>query len=95
MGQAIEKLHDLFCKPVFDTLEHQRIERNHQHLINVLNKKQRRKVLRIINDMDWLRYQSSLSSFTAGLQLGMALARELQKENGHLFGEFAEEDGRF
>ncbi len=77
MSQAIETLHSLFCKPAYDTPEHRRIEQNHRSLIKALTKKQRKKMLRIIDDMDWLRYCASLSSFTTGLQLGMSLAREI------------------
>lgn len=95
MSQAVETLHSLFCKPTYDTPEHQRIEHNHLSLIKALSKKQRRRVIRIIDDMDWLRYQASLTSFTTGLQLGLSLAQELQKESGHLFGDFADEDGHF
>lgn len=95
MATTIETLHDLLCPFLPDAPQQLRMEENHQHLIKKLDKKCRRRVLRIIDDLEMLRLDSSYDSFAVGLKLGMTLAEELHKVSGHPVGAHAGLDDRF
>lgn len=83
MATTIETLHDLLCPFLPDAPQQLRMEENHQYLIKKLNRKCRRRVLRIIDDLETLRLESSYDSFAVGLKLGMTLVEELHKVSGH------------
>ena len=67
----------------------------HQQLIEVLDKPERKLVLRIIDGKDRLADEIGLDSFIFGFKLATQLAHELKKYNGHLHGgQTADEDVR-
>ncbi|MBP1581191.1 MAG: hypothetical protein J6A26_02175, partial [Oscillospiraceae bacterium] len=59
----------------------------HQQLIEVLDKPERKLVLRIIDGKDRLADEIGLDSFIFGFKLATQLAHELKKYDGHLRSE--------
>ena len=67
----------------------------HHKLIDVLDKPERKLVLRIIDGKDRLADEIGLDSFIFGFKLATQLAHELKKYDGHLRSEqTADEDVR-
>ena len=67
----------------------------HQQLIEVLDKPERKLVLRIIDGKDRLADEIGLDSFIFGFKLATELAHELKKYDGYLRSEqTADEDVR-
>ena len=67
----------------------------HKQLIEVLDKPERKLVLRIIDGKDRLADEIGLDSFIFGFKLATQLAHELKKYDGHLRSEQnADEDVR-
>lgn len=66
----------------------------HKQLIEVLEKPERKLVLRIIDGKDRLADELSLDSFISGFKLALELAIELNRYDGHPYGNHADEDVR-
>ena len=79
--------------------ENQEVEQElddcHKQLIEVLDKPERKLILRIIDGKDRLADEIGLDSFIFGFKLATQLAHELKKYDGHLRSEqTADEDVR-
>ena len=73
----------------------QELDDCHKQLIDVLDKPERKLVLRIIDGKDRLADEIGLDSFIFGFKLATQLAHELKKYDGHLRSEQnADEDVR-
>ena len=73
----------------------QELDDCHKQLIDVLDKTERKLVLRIIDGKDRLADEIGLDSFIFGFKLATQLAHELKKYDGHLRSEqTADEDVR-
>ena len=65
----------------------QELDDCHKQLIDVLDKTERKLVLRIIDGKDRLADEIGLDSFIFGFKLATQLAHELKKYDGHLRSE--------
>ena len=73
----------------------QELDDYHKQLIDVLEKPERKLVLRIIDGKDRLADEIGLDSFIFGFKLATQVAHELKKYDGHLRSEqTADEDVR-
>lgn len=85
-NKLLKELYDYFyvC-PEFDEQENE-VEECHKALIAVLEKPERKLVLRIIDAQNYITEQTSLDSFMAGFELAWRLSIELQNnENERSF----------
>ena len=84
MNKLLKDLYDCFYIPPELSAQKQEIEECHQTLINVLDKPERRLVLRLIDAKDYLAEEMSMDSFVCGFRLAWRLANELNSylENG-------------
>lgn len=77
MNETLKALYDSFYQPLALTAEKQEIETCHQQLIEMLDKPERKLVLRIIDAQDRSAEQLSIDSFICGFELACKLATEL------------------
>ena len=86
MKDVLDTLFDTYCGRPQGTAEQERITANHQMLIKRLGRKDRRLVLRIIDDKDMLMEIVSLRAFRIGFEVAMKIFSEMETGS-------AEEDG--
>ncbi len=83
-NELLKDLYDCFYTPPALTGERQEVEECHQALIKVLEKPERRLVLRIIDAKDHIITDTSIDSFISGFRLAWRLSEELSHyENEH------------
>ena len=95
MKTLLKDLYDCFYTPPEFSEQKQEVEECHQTLIKVLEKPERRLVLRIIDAQNLMIEERSIDSFVCGFRLAWEMANELNhdKENRHpLPAEEAETD---
>lgn len=78
MNDYTRALHQRFYQEPENTEEEQELDRAEQALKATLNREQRKLLLALINAQSLWQERTSLESFTAGLQLGLGLAGELE-----------------
>ena len=78
MNDYMRALHQRFYQDTEDTEEEQEMDQAEQALKATLNREQRKLLLALINAQSLWQERTSLESFTAGLQLGLGLAGELE-----------------
>ena len=78
MNDYTKALHQRFCQEPEGTEQEQEMDRAEQALKTTLNREQRKLLLALINAQSLWQERTSLESFTAGLQLGLGLAGELE-----------------
>lgn len=76
-NKLLKDLYDCFYTPPALSSEHQEVEECHQALIKVLEKPERRLVLRIIDAKDHIIEDTSIDSFISGFRLAWKLFTEL------------------
>ena len=75
--KLLRALYDCFyTRPRFDEQENE-VEECHNALIEVLEKPERKLVLRIIDALDYIKTETSVDSFIAGFELAWRLSNEL------------------
>lgn len=74
----LNKLFYDFYKPSIQADLNAEIEQNHKELIERLSKDDRRKVLKIIDNLMMITTVQTQESFVCGLNLGLAITGELQ-----------------
>lgn len=74
----LNKLFYEFYKPSIQADLNAEIELNHKELIATLTKDDRRKVLKIIDNLTMITTLQTQESFACGLNLGFAITSELQ-----------------
>ena len=72
---------------------HSEIERLHQELAALLEKGERRKLLRLLDIMHELQDRVAVANFIAGFRLAAGIAAELGTEKPYSFDEAEEEKG--
>ena len=77
MNDLLTTLHDRFCFPDFSEENEKEIEDYYNQLKKVLNKSERKIVLRIIDAKNRIAADISLDSFVCGFRLALELAEEL------------------
>ena len=83
--KLLNDLYDHFYTPPKLPVQKQEIEECHQVLINILDKPERRLVLRIIDAKDRMVEDTSVDSFISGFELAWKLSMELNNyENERL-----------
>ena len=95
MNNLLKDLYDCFYTPPEFSEQRQEVEECHQALIKVLEKPERRLVLRIMDAQSLMAEERSMDSFFCGFQLAWELAYELNhfETDRHLFPvEEAERD---
>ena len=95
MGELLKTLYWNLYTPYENQEAELELDDCHQQLIEVLDKPERKLVLRIIDGKDRLADAIGLDSFIFGFNLATQLAYELKKYDGHLHGgQTADEDVR-
>ena len=95
MTEVLKKLYWNLYKPYENQEIDQELDDYHKQLIDVLDKPERKLVLRIIDGKDQLADEIGLDSFIFGFKLATQLEYELKKYDGHLRSEqTADEDVR-
>ena len=85
MNKLLKDLYDCFYFPPELPAQKQEIEECHQALIEVLEKPERRLVLRIIDAQSLMAEERSIDSFISGFELAWQLSMELNNyENERL-----------
>ena len=84
MGEFMKVLYDRFYEPVTDEAREREIQEYHQQLIEVLDKSERKMVLRIIDNKDYITELLSMDSFAAGFCLAWKLFYELLQSGNAL-----------
>ncbi|TEB17515.1 hypothetical protein Psfp_00387 [Pelotomaculum sp. FP] len=82
MNNVPKEPHDYFYCEQENTPQARRIETNHRLLIQRLSKRNRKLVLRIIDDKDQICTNVSLDSFTCGFRLAWQIANQIQNYDG-------------
>ena len=93
MNKLLKDLYDRFYIPPELSAQKQEVEECHQTLINVLDKPERRLVLKIIDAKDHIVEDTSIDSFIAGFRLAWKLSQELniyEKERPISTSDFVE-----
>ena len=78
MNDYMKALHQRFYQDPEDTEEEQEMDQAEQALKATLDREQRKLLLALINAQSLWQERTSLESFTAGLRLGLGIARELE-----------------
>ena len=78
MNDYTKALHQRFYREPENTEEEQEMEQAEQALKSTLDREQRRLLLALVNAQSLWQERTSLESFTAGLRLGLGIARELE-----------------
>ena len=95
MTELLKTLYWNLYTPYVNEESEQELDVCHKQLIEVLDKPERKLVLRIIDGKDRLSDEIGLDSFIFGFKLATELAHELKKYDGHLRSEqTADEDVR-
>ena len=95
MKELLKTLYWNLYTPYVNEESEQELDVCHKQLIEVLDKPERKLVLRIIDGKDRLSDEIGLDSFIFGFKLATQLAHELKKYDGHLRSEqTADEDVR-
>ena len=95
MNELLKTLYWNLYTPYVNEESEQELDVCHKQLIEVLDKPERKLVLRIIDGKDRLADELGLDSFIFGFKLATQLAHELKKYDGCLRGEKnADEDVR-
>lgn len=85
MKTLLKNLYDCFYTPPEFSEQKQEVEECHQALIKVLEKPERRLVLRIMDAQSLMTEERSMDSFISGFELAWQLTMELnQYENERL-----------
>lgn len=79
MNKLLKDLYDCFYTPPGLPTQKQEIEECHQALIEVLDKPERRLVLKIIDTKDRIVEDTSIDSFISGFELAWQLSMELNQ----------------
>ena len=79
MNKLLKDLYDCFYIPPELSAQKQEVEECHQTLINVLDKPERRLVLKIIDAKDHIVEDTSIDSFISGFALAWKLSTELNQ----------------
>ena len=97
MKTRLKNLYDCFYTPPEFSEQKQEVEECHQTLIKVLEKPERRLVLRIMDAQNLMAEERSIDSFLCGFKLAWELSNELNHyESGHPSRyDKTEMDGRF
>ena len=77
MNDYMKALHQRFCCEPENTEEERELEYAEQNLKAALDREQRKLLLTLVNAQSLWQERVSLESFTAGLRLGLGIAREL------------------
>ena len=77
MGEFMKALYDSFYEPEKNVKKEQEINECHQQLIEVLEKPERKLVLRIMDNKDYITEELSMDSFEAGFCMAWKLLTEL------------------
>ena len=77
MGEFMRVLYDRFYVPVKNVEKEQEINECHQQLLEVLDKPERKLVLRIIDNKDYITESLTMDSFAAGFRVAWGLFAEL------------------
>lgn len=77
MGEFMKSLYDKFYVPVKDVEREQEINECHQRLIEALEKPERKLVLRIMDNKDYITESLSMDSFAAGFCMAWRLCTEV------------------
>ena len=84
MKTQLKNLYDRFYTPPEFSEQKQEVEECHQTLIKVLEKPERRLVLRIMDAQNLMAEERSIDSFLCGFKLAWNLSNELNHyESGH------------
>ena len=84
MNETLRSLYDRFYTPLPLVEAEQEIEACHHHLIERLEKPERKLVLRIIDTQNLIAEERSIDSFLCGFKLAWELSNELNHyESGH------------
>ena len=94
MKELLKTLYWNLYTPYVNEESEQELDVCHKQLIEVLDKPERKLVLRIIDGKDRLSDEIGLDSFIFGFKLATQLAHELKKYDGHLRSDSADEDVR-
>ena len=78
MNDYTKALHQRFYREPENTEEEQEMDRAEQTLKATLDREQRKLLLALVNAQSLWQERTSLESFTAGLQLGLGIAGELE-----------------
>lgn len=85
MNDYMRALHQRFYRePDFSELEEE-IENTRQEVRDCLDKKQRRKLMHLVDTQNLLQEKISLASFTAGFKLAWGTAKELEADGLYSF----------
>ncbi|WP_317853742.1 DUF6809 family protein [Chakrabartyella piscis] len=79
--ETLNKLFKDFYKPSPQVDLNAEIEENHKELIQTLSKADRRKVLKIIDNLMMITTLQTEESFICGLRLGLGITTELKHYN--------------
>ena len=79
-NELLKRLYDCFYTPPELSEQENEVEECHKALIAVLEKPERKLVLRIIDAQNLIIEQTSLDSFTAGFKLAWRLSIELHND---------------
>lgn len=79
MNKLLKDLYDCFYTPPEFLIQKQEIEGCHQALVEVLEKPERRLVLKIIDAKDRIVEDTSIDSFISGFELAWQLSMELNQ----------------
>ncbi|WP_409968824.1 hypothetical protein RFF05_02320 [Bengtsoniella intestinalis] len=79
--ETLNKLFKDFYKPSLQVGLNAEIEHNHKELIQTLSKADRRKVLKIIDNLMMITALQTEESFICGLHLGLSITTELKYYN--------------
>ena len=82
MSNILEALYYRFYSQPENTLQEMRIEANHNLLRQRLSKRNRKLVLRIIDDKDQICTGVSLDSFICGFRLAWQIVNQIQNYDG-------------
>ena len=84
MNETLRSLYDRFYTPLPLVEAEQEIEACHHHLIERLEKPERKLVLRIIDTQNLIAEERSIDSFLCGFKLAWELSNELNHyKSGH------------
>lgn len=81
MNALLKAMYDSFYEPLPTEREKAEVQDCHQKLIEVLDKPERKLVLRIIDAKDHIAEDLSIDSFMAGFRLAWQLSSELNSYN--------------
>ena len=82
MDNILKALYDHFYNQPENTLQERQIATNHQLLRERLNSRNRKLVLRIMDDKDLICSDVSLDSFICGFRLAWQIANQIQNYDG-------------